>query len=970
MTSFRVASASPSIKEKPDADVRDDDRAGEARDTSPHLNTPNPDEAIGAHEDMDASAEAKPRARSWLRRSFMARPVHSGADAEAPVAIETLSHDEPVQWAAASDDTASPEAALPEADAPLSQEPQDPAPAPDVSMWQEAAQAPFATSERTDESPALMANESSPTAGTAGAIAKAGVLSRLGRFLMAKQPLAPEPVAGAVIQRVHVGTGAPPASAPDLARFKTRDTLLVSIERMAEAWSGRSWLGGKAVGSSGVPTPEELIGFAAARGIDVTFAERTLASLGGTDFPCAIIDGAGGSIILIERTADIDFICKTDEGLVEKTVAELQDGFTGTVFFIRPQRDAFALDTATPPEYLAPKHRGLIGSILHEVRLHHKRDLAQLALAAGVSNLLLFAMPMFSMAVYDRVIPHLAMETLWALAIGITLALGVDVGLRAARLRLNDAISLSVTSTLQARYFARILRARSGTIPTLGGSLQVGLREIESVSQLLPNLMVSLVIDLPFFIIATVLLFALAGPIAIVPWAASMLAMGLQIFADFSNSRVRESTRLTTTQFNILVETAAARETVQTLNAGPQLLRRWERLTDATAFAGHLNRLQSSLANIAALAISQAAIVGTIIVGVYQIGAGAMTIGALSASTLLIGRMMSPMSQLGMYLHRLKQVRGSVAIVENVLSAKLEAAGDPMSQTRALGGLMELRNVSFTYPGEKNTVLSNISLTIKPGERVGVIGRAGSGKSSLLKLLVRLNEIDSGSFLLDGHDARQYSPEQIRRHFAYMRQDSVPFDDTLRNVICFGLDHVGEDAFHRAVMVSGVHEFASRHPSGYAMRVGPRGERLSGGERQSVMLARILLGESPAMLLDEGHGQSVKRVFLHASIDLAGLFRLSALFGERVEINRNGDIHVEEDRFHQRSDDLAQRIGIAAHALDQRSLAVGDDRLDELLGDQRIAANVPAGLEADAGMRFANGQHGLFIIRVEARGCE
>ena len=109
-------------------------------------------------------------------------------------------------------------------------------------------------------------------------------------------------------------------------------------------------------------------------------------------------------------------------------MAELQDGFTGTVFFIRPQRDAFALDTATPPEYLAPKHRGLIGSILHEVRLHHKRDLAQLALAAGVSNLLLFAMPMFSMAVYDRVIPHLAMETLWALAIGITLALGVDVG--------------------------------------------------------------------------------------------------------------------------------------------------------------------------------------------------------------------------------------------------------------------------------------------------------------------------------------------------------------------------------------------------------------------------------------------------------------------------------------------------------------------------------------------------------------
>ncbi len=641
------------------------------------------------------------------------------------------------------------------------------------------------------------------------------------------------------------------AAAPEPKPQRPEETLLGSLHDVAQAWLDQAWLGPQPSGAQGVPTPEELVGAAEARGIDVTFAQRKLTSLGGTDFPCVILGPDGGSIILLGRTEAGDFTCKSPEGIFERRLEELQPLFTGTVFFMRPKHDVFAHDAATPPEYQAPSQRGLIGSILHEMRLHHKGNLIQLAVAAGVSNLLLFAMPLFSMAVYDRVIPHLALETLWALAIGVTLALLVDIGLRAARLRLNDAIALSVTSTIQARYFARILRARSGTIPTLGGSLQVGLREIESVAQLMPNIMVSLAIDLPFFIIATALLFGLAGPVAIVPWAASMLAMSLQIFADFNNSRVREATRLTTTQFNILVETAAARETVQSLNAGQHLLRRWERLTDATAFAGHLNRLQSSLATIAAMAISQAAVVGTIIVGVYQIGAGAMTIGALTASTLLIGRMMAPMSQLGLYLHRLKQVSGSVAIVENVLSAKLESASDPTSQMRALQGVIELRNVSFTYPGEKNVVLSGINLTIRPGERVGVIGRAGSGKSTLLKLLVRLNDIESGAYLLDGHDARQYAPEHIRRHFAYMRQDSLPFDDTLRNVICFGLDHVDEEAFRVAVTVSGVHEFASRHASGYGMRVGPRGERLSGGERQSVMLARILLGQPPAMLLDE-----------------------------------------------------------------------------------------------------------------------
>ncbi len=640
-------------------------------------------------------------------------------------------------------------------------------------------------------------------------------------------------------------------AAPAEVKREPGEGLLRSIDRIAEAWSGASRPTADFADAPGVPTPEELVMIAGARGIEVTFAQRKLASLRGPDFPCVILDQDGGTLILLSRTMSGDFVCKTPEGPVERTLADLQSFSTGTVFFVRPKKDLLAHDASAPTEYAPPRNRGLIGAILQEIREHHRRDVVQLAIAAGASNLLLFAMPLFSMAVYDRVIPHLAMETLWALALGVTLALGVDVGLRAARLKLNDSIAISVRSTLQALYFALILLALPGTIPSLGGSLQVGLREIENVSQLMPNLMVSLVIDLPFFVLATVLLFGLAGPVALVPWAASLLAMGLQIFADFNNARIRESTRLTTTQSNILVETATARETVQTLNAGPQLLRRWERLTDATAYAGHLSRLQSSLASIAALAISQAAVVGTIILGVYQIGAGAMTIGALSAATLLIGRMMAPMSQLGMYLHRLKQVSGSVAIVENVLSANLEAAGDPSTQTRPLQGAIELRNVGFTYPGEKSPALSGITLTIRPGEHVGIIGRAGSGKSTLLKLLVRLNEIDSGAYLLDGHDARQFAPEQIRRHFAYMRQDSLPFDDTLQNVICFGLDRIDDDAFRRAVTISGVHEFASRHPSGYALRVGPRGERLSGGERQSVMLARILLGEAPAMLLDE-----------------------------------------------------------------------------------------------------------------------
>ena len=627
--------------------------------------------------------------------------------------------------------------------------------------------------------------------------------------------------------------------------------ILDSVASVAQDWSLHGMSSEQTPHFQGVPTPEELAGAAAAKGLEVSFAQRDLSTLTPNDFPCMILDRDGQSTVITGRTPHGLFICRRDSVHFECREPELRLSFTGTVFFLRPKIDGHAHDAAAPHEYAEAPPSGLVSSVFHEIKQHHRRDVIQLAMAAAASNFLLFAMPLFSMSVYDRVIPHLALETLWALALGILFALGIDFGLRYSRMKVNDAIAMSVTTTLQARFFARILRACSGSVPTMGGSLQAGLREIESVAQLLPNLIVSLLIDLPFFVIASILLFALAGPVAIIPWFATLLALGFQLFADWSNARVRESTRLMTTQANILVEASSGRETIQTLNAAPHMLRRWERLTDAAAYAGHLSRLHANMASIAALTIGQAAMVLTIIVSVYEIGAGAMTVGALSASTLLIGRMMAPMGQLGVFLHRLRQMAGSVAIVEKVLSAPQEGTADPTAPLRKITGVLDLRSVSFSYPSEKMAALTDVNLIIQPGEKIGLIGRAGSGKSTLLKLLVRLHDPSSGSIMLDGQDSRQYSPEQIRHHFSYMRQDSLPFDDTLRHAICFGLSKVDEDAFRRAVMVSGVHDFASRHPSGYGMRVGIRGERLSGGERQSVMLARVLLADQPALLLDE-----------------------------------------------------------------------------------------------------------------------
>jgi ATP-binding cassette subfamily C protein LapB len=645
--------------------------------------------------------------------------------------------------------------------------------------------------------------------------------------------------------------GAAGAQAPANNPAPAAETdMLGSIDTIASAWSGQSQTGEGRKSTNVVPTPEELISAAEARGLDVTFAERDLKSLVEKDFPCVIFSRDGQSTILLGWDGK-QLRCNRGGELFRALPEDLIVVSTGVVFFVRPHADNHVLDPSAPVEYAEKKDKGLVATVVSEMYRKQRSNVILLATAAAGSNLLLFAIPLFSMTVYDRVIPHLATETLWALALGVTLALSVDYGLRSARLKLNDAVALTVCSTLQSRFFARILRARSGEVTTLGGSLQAGLREIENVCQLVPGLLVSIVVDLPFFILATLLLYIIAGPVAFVPWAACIIALSLQLLVDFRDKKVRESSRLSMTQSNLLVETAAAREMVQTLGVAAPLLRRWERLTDAAAFAGHLNRLSSSLASIAALTIGQAAVVVTIVVGVYQIGAGAMTIGALTAATLLIGRMMTPMTQLGTYLHRLKQVAASTAVVEKILDAKQEGASDPTSPRREISGLVEFKDVVFSYPDEQAPALQGINLTIRPGERIGLIGRAGSGKSTLLKLIIRLYDPAGGSYRLDGFDSRQFAPEHIRRHFGYMRQDAVLFDDTLRNAICFGMDHVDENVFNRAIAISGVKDFASRHPSGFGLRVGPRGERLSGGERQAVMLARVLMAEPKAFIMDE-----------------------------------------------------------------------------------------------------------------------
>jgi len=640
----------------------------------------------------------------------------------------------------------------------------------------------------------------------------------------------------------------------DVSNLPRPDLLARLLTDIASAWrQQRGELAHRAAADQEIDSPEALVSFAATNDIDVVFENRVVASLSTEDLPAVMLtnDGMGRMLVARSGRSFVALHAGNSYFIDQDALAEEE---AGTIFLVRPRSLAPGGNLAEVISAVAgPESADPVRGILGFMTARHRTLVVQLLIAAAFSNMMLLALPIYSGLIFDRVIPHSAFDTLWAISIGVTIALLADIAVRWVRLKIQDSLATAASSAIQASVMRKLLEAKMVEAPRSAGAIALRLRNLDGMTQLVPQLVTGVVVDVPFLLLVFALLWLNGGPVVLAPILGIAVLVGVHHWTNLgSEAEQVRSTALMQLQSDRLTEAVEVLEMIKATRTEPRVLNRFERIFDEFAFSSHVVRLWHGVAAYANATIGQMMVVMVLIVGAYEISSGNMTVGGLSTCSLLVGRIIAPIGQLISVIHRMIQCRAMLNSLADESKYESEVAGDDSGALRApMRCSLRLNNISFCYSGQGVPQIDSLSMTIQPGERVGIVGRSGSGKSTLLRLIARLAEPDKGSVLLDDFDVRQYAPSDLRQALGYMGQTAGLVDDTLMKNLTFGLDKLDQEQFHLMTRLTGVADFAAGHPSGFGMPIGPRGERLSGGERQSVALARLLLANPRALVLDE-----------------------------------------------------------------------------------------------------------------------
>jgi ATP-binding cassette subfamily C protein LapB len=653
-------------------------------------------------------------------------------------------------------------------------------------------------------------------------------------------------------------------------RTSIRMPLIESLRIMAGHYGRRTSTESLTAGlpiAKDIITPGLFIRAAERADLRAALVDRSAESLAiAPNLPCILcLEGAQSCILWAieypkkhppkkEKDKDIEihpetkFIVQFPETSDEKqslTLGEIKNIYTGYAFFVRPVARS---DERAGPATIESSRDWFWGAFRKNRTIY-----IEVIIAALMINLFGIASSLFVMNVYDRVVPNKAFETLWALAIGMTIVYVFDFMLKNLRAQFLDHAGRRADVQISADLFEHILGMTMAARPASAGVLASKMREFESIRDFFTSASLTALIDLPFIFIFIAIIAVIGGPLAFVPLAAIPLVVIVGFMLQKSLAKVvKDSLNESALKNALLFETFTGLETIKTQAAEGHVQRNWEELNDKASRTSVKMRHISSFAMNWSAFIQQLVSVLIVVVGVYLISLGYLSMGGLIACVLLSARALAPLSTIAGLLTRLSQTRESLDHLNELMKKPVERPKDKHFITMPdVRGKIEFRDVIFNYPGQTTPALNNVSFTIEPGERVGIIGAVGSGKTTLERLLLNLYEPSSGSIQIDNTDVRQIDPGDLRRSVGAVQQSPNLFYGSIRHNITMGHETSSDRSVLRAAELSGVMEFLRDSSAGLDTQVGERGDALSGGQRQSIAIARALLYDPPILVMDE-----------------------------------------------------------------------------------------------------------------------
>lgn len=630
--------------------------------------------------------------------------------------------------------------------------------------------------------------------------------------------------------------------------------------------STQSLIAGLPIPKAGI-TPALFLRAAERADLAARVVDRSLEALAIVPtLPCVLVLGGNQACILwdvkwpakhppkkepgqaVELHPETEFVVQFPEAEEQRytlPLARLREIYAGYAFFIRPT--ARSDDRAGPAE-IDTARDWFWGTLKKSRRIYQ-----EVVLAAVMINIFALASPLYVMNVYDRVVPNAAWSTLWVLSAGVFVVYLFDFVIKGLRAHFLDIAGRKADVKISAQLFEQMMGMTMQARPASAGVLASNMREFEGLRDFFTSATMVALIDMPFTILFILLVAVIGGPIALIPLVAVPIVIGFGYALQRPLQKItRESLNESALKNALLFETISGLETIKMQAAEGNVQRKWEELTEkSSGTAVKMRRLSAFALNFSML-IQQIVSIFVVVLGVWLITEGQISMGALIACVMLTGRAMAPLTQVAGLLTRMNQSREALRQLDDMMKKPVERpAGKHFIPMPGLAGKVEFRDVVFHYPGQTVPALKNVQFTVGPGEKVGIIGAVGSGKTTLERLLLNLYQPDSGSVQIDGADVRQIDPGDLRRSVGAVQQSPQLFYGSVRENITMGHEMAPEKAVLRAAELSGVMEFLRDSQHGLDTQVGERGEALSGGQRQAVAIARALLYDPPILILDE-----------------------------------------------------------------------------------------------------------------------